>query len=69
MICTFEFQQTSMDEGDPWSGVLTAVTFAVQATVHWTLQASLMQLVFGHDAMLGIGQVADWQCVKQQKGE
>ena len=63
----FEVQHTSTDKEGPWSGVLAAVAFAVQATVHWTLQALPVQLLFGCDVMLNIGHMANWQCVKQCK--
>ena len=44
----------------PWSGILAGTMFAIHTTYHTTLQASLMQLVFGRDAILKIKHVADW---------
>ena len=41
--------------------------FAVRATYHKTLQASPMQLLFGHDAILKIKHVADWEHIQQRK--
>ena len=41
--------------------------FAVRATYHTTLQASLMQLVFGRYAILNIKYVADWEHIRQRK--
>ena len=41
--------------------------FAVRATYHKTLQASLMQLVFGRDAILNIKHVADWEQIRKRK--
>ena len=41
--------------------------FAVRATYYTTLQASLMQLVFGQDAILNIKHVADWEHIRQRK--
>lgn len=38
-----------LDESDPWSGILTAIAFAVRATVHTTTQATATQLVFGRE--------------------
>ena len=42
IIRTFDVQ--SIDETDPWGGILAATMFAVRATYHTTLQASPMQL-------------------------
>ena len=52
MIRTFEINNQSMDRKDPWSGILHAVMFAIRATLHTTLKATPMQLVFGRDAIL-----------------
>eukprot|EP00957_Ditylum_brightwellii_P163745 12466150-Ditylum_brightwellii.AAC.1 len=42
---------TSIDEKDPWTGIFGALRFATRATVHTTMQATPMQLVFGRDAI------------------
>ena len=49
-----KFDVSNIVNNDPWSGILAATMFAVRATYHITLQASLMQLVFGRDAILNI---------------
>ena len=67
IIRTFDVQ--SMDEKDPWSGILAATMFAVRATVHTTLQASPMQLVFGRDAILNVKHITDWEHINQRKQE
>ena len=55
MIRTFEVQdKDDLDEDDPWSGILSAVAFAVRATLHTTTRATPTQLAFGRDAMLNI---------------
>ena len=54
MIRSFEVHDTSIDEEDPWTGILSAVRFATRATVHTTMQATPMQLVFGRDAILNV---------------
>ena len=56
-----------MDEEDPWTGILSAVMFALRSTYHTTLEATPMQLVFGRDAILPIFQQADWQYIKEKK--
>jgi transposase InsO family protein len=53
--------------GGDWSGLLSAVGFAMRATVHATARATPSQLVFGRDAMLNVGFEADWQYIKERK--
>ena len=65
MIRTFQVQD--LDESDPWAGILSAVAFAVRATVHTTTQATPMQLVFGRDAVLNIQFQANWKWIKDRK--
>eukprot|EP00957_Ditylum_brightwellii_P129953 9911929-Ditylum_brightwellii.AAC.1 len=52
MIRSFEVHNTDIDEKDPWTGILSKVRFATRVTVHITMQATPMQLVFGRDAIL-----------------
>ena len=42
MIRSFEVHDTSIDEKNPWTRILSAVRFATRATVHTTMQATLM---------------------------
>ena len=68
MIRTFKVQdQEDLDESDPWSGILAAVSFAVRATFHTTTKATPMQLVFGRDAMLNIPFTANWKYIEDRK--
>ena len=68
MIRTFGVPTNEdLDEEDPWTGILTAVAFAVRATVHTTMQATPMQLVFGRDAILNIQHQANWKYIKDRK--
>lgn len=68
MIRSFQMgSNEEVDEEDPWSGILSAVAFAVRATVHSTTRATPMQLVFGRDAIFNVQHIADWQFVKERK--
>ena len=58
---TRTFDVANIFNNDPWSGIFAATMFAVRVTYHTTLQASLMQIVFGRDAILNIKHVADWE--------
>ena len=50
-----------------WDGILSAVGFAMRATVHTTTRATPSQLAFGRDAINNTAYVADWQYIKQRK--
>ncbi len=50
-----------------WTGILSAVGFAMRATVHTTNKATPSQLVFGRDAILNVNFEADWQYIKARK--
>ena len=52
---------------DPWTGILSAVAFAMRATVHTTTQATPAQLVFNRDALHNIRFEADWKYIKERK--
>ena len=57
----------SIDEDDPWAGILAAVAFAIRATYHTTKQASPGQLVFGRDMIWNVKHIANWQRIKDRK--
>ena len=67
MIRSFEVQSIDLDEDDPLSGILSAVSFAIRATYHTTLQASPAQLVFGRDAILNVRHEANWNYIRERK--
>ena len=67
MLRTFRTHSAELDPTDPWSGILAAIQFAVRATVHTTLQATPMQLVFGRDAFFNVPYIADWEAIRQRK--
>ena len=67
MICTFQLENQPINESDPWSGILSAVAWAVRSTYHTTLQSTPGQLVFGRDMIWDIAHVANWQYIKQRK--
>ena len=61
------FQLNNHELNDAWDGILSAVIFAMRSTVHTTLQATPMQLVFGRDAIMNLTFNANWQLIKQRK--
>ena len=54
-------------EGESWEGILAALRFAMNSTVHTTNRATPSQLVFGRDAMLNVSFEANWQYIKERK--
>ena len=61
------FDVSNIVNNNPWSGILAVTMFAVRTNYHTTLQASLMQLVFGRDTILNINHVSDWKHIRQHK--
>jgi hypothetical protein len=67
IIRTHQVLDTELDEDDPWSGILAAAMYATRATIHTTLKATPMQLVFGRDAILNTKFEADWKYIRDRK--
>ena len=67
MLRTFELEDRNLDKDDPWTGILSAIAFAVRSTYHTTNQAIPGQLVFGRDMVFSISHVADWHYIKRGK--
>jgi hypothetical protein len=55
------------DLPDGWTGVLTAIRFAMNSTVHTTNRATPTQLVFGRDTMMNIKFQANWDYIQSRK--
>ena len=64
---TYELEEREMDRSDPWSGIISAVAWAIRSTYHTTLKATPGQLVFGRDMVLNITHNADWAAIKTRK--
>lgn len=67
MIRALRVQHAKLDENDPWSGILSAIAFATRATIHTTLRATPMQLVFGRDAIFNVKHLANWRYIQERK--
>ena len=68
MLRTFQVHdRTDLPDENPLAGILSAIAFAVQATVHTTTRASPSQLVFGRNAILNIQHQVNWKFVKDRK--
>ena len=61
------FDVSNIVNNGPWSGILAATMFSVQATYHTTIQAYPMKLLFVRDAILNIKHVDNWYPIRQRK--
>ena len=66
MLRSFQVQNTE-NIVNPFKGILSAICFAVRATVHTTLKATPTQLVFGRDHILNIKYEANWKHIRDLK--
>ena len=67
MIRSCQVGTVELDEDNPWTGILSAVAWAIRSTYHTTLDASPGELVFGRDMIWNISHVANWQYIKERK--
>lgn len=67
IIQTFELEENYLNKEDPWKGILSAASFAIQSTYHTTLKKMPGQLVFQKDMMFPIKHIANWEYIRQNK--
>ena len=67
MIATQQIKTKDDLPDGSWQGILSAVGFAMRATIHTTTRATPMQLVFNRDAINNISFEADWQFIKEHR--
>ena len=67
ILRTFQVNNHELEQDDPWTGILSAVIFAMRSTVHTTTQATPMQLVFRRDTIMNLRFDANWHLIKQHK--
>ena len=67
MLRTVEIHKDTEVSKESLNGIINAILFAMHATVHTTLQATPMQLVFNRDAIMNIQFLADWKFIQQRK--
>ena len=59
--------KTELDMDNPLEGIMSAVIFVMQITVHATLNTVPMQLVLGRYVILNLLHKENWQLIKLQK--
>eukprot|EP00957_Ditylum_brightwellii_P060809 4616588-Ditylum_brightwellii.AAC.1 len=67
LLCIFKPGFAQLDPEDPWSGILSAIMFALQSMIHTTHKATPMQLVFGRDTMLNAVYLAKWCFIQEHQ--
>ena len=67
LVRTFNISQTYVDKNDPWTVILAASAFVIFSTTNRLKVYSTVQLVFGHDMILPIKCVVDWELILQKK--
>ena len=67
IIRTFNVRKMTLDDQNPWDGILASTMFALRATVHTTTQYTPTQLAFGRDSILNVHHEANWNIIKQRK--
>ena len=66
LVRTYNISQTYVDKDDPQSGILAAVYFAIFSTANGKKGYSQGQFIFGHDIILPIKHMVDWELIYQQ---
>ena len=66
MIQTFVLQESSHPQ-EAIPGIFAAIAFGIHSTIHTTMQATSMQLVFGCNSILNIQHLADWRYIQSHK--
>jgi transposase InsO family protein len=68
MIATLDLRsKADVEAHESWAGILSAVAFAMRSTVHTTMKATPMQLVYGRDAILNIRFQPDWAFIHDNR--
>ena len=67
LLCTYNLQETYIDDADPLMGILAETAVAVQCTYHIMKDRSPGQLLFGRDIILPINHVLHWRYIRQRK--
>ena len=67
MLRTKELQQYNFNMDDPWTDILSHISWAIRSLYHTTLRATPGQLVFGRDMLLNIKFVANWNLINETK--
>ena len=57
----------TLDDKNPWDGILASTMFALRAKIHTTTQYTPVQLIFGRDSVINQCHDVDWETIRKQK--
>ena len=63
LVQTFNIQQTYIDKNDPWTGILSAASFAICSTTNRQKVYSPVKMIFDRDMILLIKNRVDWELI------
>ena len=67
LACTYNLQETYVDDTYLWMGTLSSAVFSVRSMYHRMKGKSTGQIFFDKDMILPINDVADWRYIRQRK--
>ena len=67
MLRTMMLEEITLDPEDPWSGILSKLTWAIRSTSHSSLNATPGQIAFGRDMLYDLAFTVNWSNLKAKK--
>ena len=67
LVWTNNNRDTYIDEYDSWSGILAMLAFTMMYTTNILKDYNTRQFIFGHDMIILITPMADWELIRQRK--
>ena len=67
MLRTMMLEEIVLDPEDPWSGILSKLTWAIRSTTHSSLNATPGQIAFGRDMLYDLAFTVNWNDLKGKK--
>ena len=64
ILCTMMLEKVTLDPDDPWSGILSKLTWAMRSTTHSSLNATPGQIAFGRDMLYDLAFAVNWNNLK-----
>uniref|UniRef100_A0A7S0PK03 Integrase catalytic domain-containing protein n=1 Tax=Leptocylindrus aporus TaxID=1398097 RepID=A0A7S0PK03_9STRA len=67
MLRTMMLEEVILDPDDPWSGILSKLTWAIRSTVHSSLNVTPDLIAFGRDILYDLALTVNWNDLKAKK--
>jgi len=59
-------EEITLDPEDPWSGILSKLTWAIRSTTHSSLNATPGKIAFGRDMLYELAFTVNWNDLKEK---